>query len=285
MNIDTPLKSTTEYPMTLGRVASSVMDLSSLFFEDSDLPTVTDSEVSYEVEDDESDNSFLDVDSQGPVSIPEIVPSPTITVPTATRKLQWEFYGLTIFLELEDYNNDISQAIYDMAYMFKVEPIPRSHTTAIYGMTHLTHKKAREKLHMVKDIIGQWPSFARPTGVVSDIAVEGRPGQVCSIAWCELTLASSDEHEEAMDKLYSIFYGEDGEEGNTKNVTRQRPWKPHNSIAYDNPEDPAFSLGDFISYVSMHPTLVSRERRVEAISLWDMNGKMGDWKCLDRVYF
>ena len=58
---------------------------------------------------------------------------------------------------------------------------------------------------------GVWPAFAKPTGVTSDIAVCGRPGQVCSIAWSELTLASNDEHEVALDALYSLFYDEDEE--------------------------------------------------------------------------
>jgi len=250
------------------------MESSSLFFEDSDLPTVAESEVSYE-----DDSLILAVNPK------DVAPVPSVVTPKLPHKLQWEFYGLTLWLELEEFDGDMTKAIYDMATTFNVEAIPKSHTTAIYGMTHLTEEKAKEKLHMVKDIIGQWPSFYRPTAVVSDIAVEGRPGQVCSIAWCELTLTTNDAHEEAMDKLHSIFYGEDGKEGDTTNITRGRPWKPHNSFAYDNPENPVFSLVDAIKYVAEHPTLISKERRVEAISLWDTNGKMGDWKCLDRVYF
>lgn len=273
MKISAPLKSASNLNMGLSRVASSVMDLSSLFFEDSDLPTVAESEVSYEEEDD-----YIFRES------PEVPPPvPCIVTPKLPHKLQWEFYGLTIWLELEEFDGDMTQAIHDMATTFNIEAIPKSHTTAIYGMTHLTEEKGKQKLHMVKDIIGQWPCFCHPTSVVSDIAVEGRPGQVCSIAWCELTLPTNDAHEEAMDKLYSIFYGEDGKEGDTSSVRRQRPWKPHNSFAYDNPEYPAFSLVDAIKYVAEHPTLVSKGRKVEAISLWDTNGKMGDWKCLDRV--
>ena len=125
--------------------------------------------------------------------------------------------------------------------------------------------------------MGTWPSFARPTGVTSDIAVCGRPGQVCSIAWSELTLASGPGHEEALDRLYRLLYGEE--------FRRDSPWKPHNSIAYDNPETNALSLLDMVVYASENPSLLGRERRVEAISLWSTEGKMEDWFCIDRFRF
>jgi len=263
------LKHPPEHSRSLGRVTSSVMDLSSLFFEDSDLPTIAESEVSSD--DEVSILSQYSTFETEPVTIAPLMP----------KQLQWEFHGLTLFLELEEFENDISNAINDMATFFNVEEIPKSHATAIYGMTHLTADQARQKLHTVKDFIGNWPKFARPTAVVQDIAIAGRPGQVCSIAWCELTLSTNDQHEEALDKLYSIFY----EDTPNPSSLRHRPWKPHNSLAYDNPEDNALSLEDVIGYVALHPSLITKERRVEAISLWDMNGKMGQWKCLDRVYF
>lgn len=182
-------------------------------------------------------------------------------------------------------------------------------------MEHLSHEEASRRLHKVKDVLvnGAWPAFAKPTGVTSDIAVCGRPGQVCSIAWSELTLASNDEHEVALDALYSLFYDEDEESldnsskdtngsssshdveegkpssrsklGAVEMPTRSRPWTPHNSIAYDNPETNALSLLDTITYMSIHPTLLGCERRVKAISLWNTVGKMEEWKCIDRVKF
>lgn len=214
----------------------------------------------------------------------KIVDGATIPTLDLPHKLNWKFHGLTLWLELEEYRSDITNAISDLATQYHTEQIPKSHTTAIYGMTHLTVDEARRRLHQVKDVLPSWPKFAPPTGVVSDIAVCGRPGQVCSIAWCELTLATDDEHETALDTLYGLFY--DGvNKGRGRTVTRDRPWKPHNSVAYDNPEEATFSLGHLIKYVADHPSLITRERRVEAISLWDTNGRMEDWRCLDRVYF
>ena len=66
---------------------------------------------------------------------------------------------------------------------------------------------------------------------------------------------------------------------------RHRPWKPHNSIAYDNPETNTLSLLDTITYMSDNPTLLGCERRVQAISLWNTHGRMEEWSCIDRVKF
>ena len=218
-------------------------------------------------------------------------------------------------MELEEIDNDLTKAVEDFSSKHSSPWIPQPHTTAIYGMEHLSHEEASRRLHKVKDVLvnGVWPAFAKPTGVTSDIAVCGRPGQVCSIAWSELTLASNDEHEVALDALYSLFYDEDeesldnskkdtdcsssssrGEEGAPSShppkgavemPTRSRPWTPHNSIAYDNPETNALSLLDTITYMSIHSTLLGCERRVKAISLWNTVGKMEEWKCIDRVKF
>ena len=270
--------SNTDLDGTLARTISSVMNLSSLFVDDdSDTPSaVTESEISF---DDESEYENGDSSELG-----------SKMMQLSTNKLQWEFYGLTLWLELEEFDNDITNAIHDMSTMFDVELIPKSHTTAIYGMTHLTIEEAKKILHQVKSVLknGRWPKFSRPTAVVQDIAVAGRPGQVCSVAWCELTLATNPEHEDALDALYDLFYRKKGVEYDSNepsSVERNRPWKPHNSFAYDNPENSSMSLEAAIGYVATHPTLITKERRVEAISLWDTNGKMGDWQCLDRVYF
>jgi hypothetical protein len=218
------------------------------------------------------------------VTLPSIVTTavdpPPLVVEEARRKLQWEFKGLTIWLELEEFNNDITQAVEDLSCKHKSPFIPKPHTTAIYGMEHLSIEEAKSRLQRVRDYIPQWPTFDRPTGVTQDIAQVGRPGQVCSIAWSELTLSSNPDHEAALDKLYELFFNGPG------SYKRDYPWKPHNSIAYDNPEDNTLSLLDTVMYIAeRNPTLLNKERRVEAISLWSTVGKMEEWECLDRVRF
>ena len=94
-------------------------------------------------------------------------------------------------------------------------------------------------------------------------------------------MASNPQHEDAMDALYQIFF----EDSSVDMPVRDRPWKPHNSIAYDNPETNTLSLLDTVMYASRNPTLLGTGRRVEAISLWSTEGKMEDWTCIDRVRF
>jgi len=195
--------------------------------------------------------------------------------------LKWQFCGLTIFLELEEFDMDLTKVLQSSASSHGLKPIPKSHMTALYGMDHLSVEEARSRLRsFVKLYCPSWPLFGKPVGIVQDIAVCGRPGQVCDIAWAELTMPSNKDQEDALDLLYEVFYPDE-----STRPTRHRPWKPHNSIAYDNPENTVLTLGSIIECVMNYPTLLSEKRNVEAISLWDMNGTMQEWKCLDRVYF
>ena len=112
-----------------------------------------------------------------------------------------------------------------------------------------------------------------------------------SIAWAQLTLASGPDHEIALDALYDVFYGgsssssSEPELATRKKAERHRPWTPHNSFAYDNPEGTVLTTAGAFEAVAQHPTLLTEERDVAAISLWDTNGKMGDWRCLERITF
>jgi hypothetical protein len=198
-------------------------------------------------------------------------------VPPKRGYLQWKFHGLTLWLELEEFDMDLTKAVQFFSNTFGTEAMPIPHLTAIYGMDHLSNEEAIAKMQIVKNNIPQWPRFGKPISVTQDIAINGRPGQVCTIAWAELKFASNPSHEEALDELYRIFYGSIDK--------REGPWNPHNSIAYDNPDGSPLNLMDTVSYVASKPTLLNSPRKVKAISLWDTNGRMGEWKCLHRIEF
>jgi hypothetical protein len=220
-------------------------------------PSVAESETS-SLSEYEADDSF----------IPQVEPR---------TRLQWQFKGLTLWLEFEEFDKDLSRAIDYAVRVYGTENIPMAHATAIYGMTHLSQEEAITKLAKIPHVLpnGQWPRMERPKGVTQDIAQDGRPGQVCSISWAELTLKTNADHEKAVDQIYNLF---------EVPTPRKGLWKPHISLAYDNPEDSVLNLQDTISYVTNHPSL-ARSRRVKAISLWNTDGKLADWQCLDRVNF
>lgn len=228
-----------------------------------DTPSVAESEVSSQVS---SVDYGLDDESAKTVAEPRI-------------PLQWVFKGLTLWIEYEEHDQDLTRAIDGASQFYGTERIPMAHSTAIYGMTHLSEQEAMAKLEDVaKAFPNGWPStMDRPISVKQDIAIEGRPGQVCSIAWAELTLKTNDDHERAIDRLFEIY-------DLPENEQRKGPWTPHISLAYDNPDDSVLNLCDTISYVAQNPTLM-QARRVKAVSLWNTEGKMADWKCLDRVSF
>jgi len=105
-----------------------------------------------------------------------------------------------------------------------------------------------------------------------------------SIAWAQLTLSSGPDHEAALDALYDVFYGRQ-QPNQAKAQRRHRPWTPHNSFAYDNPEGTVLTAAGAFEAVARYPTLLTEERAVVAMSLWDTNGRMADWRCLERITF
>lgn len=205
-------------------------------------------------------------------------PAPSTTAVPSRGTLQWKFFGYSLWLELEEYDSDLSNAIHHFSQKFGVEPMPCPHLTAIYGMKHLSVEDAIAKLDEFVQKVPKWPSFGKPISIVQDIAIDGNPGQVCTIAWAELKFASNPHHEDVLDTLFEIFYGPDHNK-------RTGPWTPHNSMAYDNPDDSPLNLLDVVLYAASVPTLLGKPRRVNAISLWDTNGTMGEWKPIHRVEF
>ena len=124
------------------------------------------------------------------------------------------------------------------------------------------------------------------------------------MAWAEVSLAMTPEHETLIDALYDIFFRTDLASSSTSEeqkeeefVPRSRPWVPHLSMCYDNPE----GLGANLCRSSManfmkekHPALLENDnknggvpftRAVTGISLWRTAGKISDWTRLDRIEF
>jgi hypothetical protein len=205
-------------------------------------------------------------------SLPE-VPAYIRTAPKR-KPLQWEFKGLTLWLEFEEFDGDLSKANGFLSTTYGTEAIPAVHATAIYGMEHLTEEEARKRLEKVPLVLpgGKWPIMDRPVAIKQDVSQEGLPGQVCSVAWAELTLKTNSEHEKALDAVCKLF-----------DMSRGGPWTPHISLAYDNPQDSVLQLADIVGYALQMPSLLQNPRRVKAISLWSTVGKLSQWNCLGRV--
>ena len=91
-----------------------------------------------------------------------------------------------------------------------------------------------------------------------------------------MTFATTDHHEQMLDGVHSIFQ--------LPRPSNQR-WKPHLSLAYDNPLiDTPVTIAKTLDIVNTYPTLLTvPQRKIIGVSLWDTNGTMNEWKCLDRI--
>lgn len=100
------------------------------------------------------------------------------------------------------------------------------------------------------------------------------------MAWSELSYAASPDHEEYLGKLRSIFHPD----SQSPLKTSSSRWRPHLSIAYDNPENTVLSLPHTVQMIAKIPSLVTHgPRKVVGISLWRTRGNMIEWTCLERI--
>jgi len=196
--------------------------------------------------------------------------------------LRFNFTGYSLWLEVEELDDDLTRTLNMIADENGVIPIPEAHVTAIYGMNHLTEHEVRQRFRTMKSMAKfceSWPDDLRFIGVLMDIELAGVNGGLMDMAWAEITISTSTSHEDHLDSLYDLFFA--------GHVVNQRiaPWKPHLSLAYDNPENSVLNLGRVVDTVLQSRLLTKSLRRVTGISLWDTNGLLEDWKCMDRLVF
>lgn len=133
---------------------------------------------------------------------------------------------------------------------------------------------------------------------------------VQDMAWAEVSLATSPEHEELLDALHELYYrpsvaksaptnDSTVEEKRVDYAPRSNPWMPHLSLCYDNPEqiDITLSRPSIEEFIQKQcPTLanllddsgdgdIKFTRAVSGIALWRTAGTMAEWECLDRFVF
>jgi len=199
-----------------------------------------------------------------------VVDSSTHFSPSLREPLRFKFKGYSIWLEVDEFENDLTDTIHRAAKELGVVPIPGAHLTVVYGIDNLTDDEILNRFDRIEEKIKSWPTL-RPRGVITDIELEGVQGGLMDMAWTEISFATSPEHESLVSLVHEIF-----------DVPRTTDnWVPHISLAYDNPENTALNLMYTANLIAEKPTLF-HERNVKAISLWSTKGKLQDWKLISR---
>lgn len=184
--------------------------------------------------------------------------------------LRFNFKGYSIWLEVEEMDNDLTETIHRAANELGVIKIPSPHITVIYGIDHLSHEEILKRFNELKERMVSWPTL-RPRGIVTDIELKGVSGGLMDMAWTEISYSTTPEHESLVSSVHQIF--------DMKRNTEK--WVPHLSLAYDNPENTTLNLMYTANLIAQRPSLF-RERGVKGISLWSTKGKLQNWKMVSR---
>ena len=92
------------------------------------------------------------------------------------------------------------------------------------------------------------------------------------MSWLDISFETTPAHERIIDIARSIF----GKAPSTA------PWKPHLSLAYDQPDETVLSWSDIQSEIERVPSLLE-PRAPTKLSLWSTEGTMSKWKRIETV--
>ena len=209
-----------------------------------------------------------------------------------------------------------TEALAYAASRHSVNPIPAPHVTVIYGIDHIDEAMVLRRFRSLGESLTQlmlgrndtamWPPLTSK-GVLSDIEIDGVNGGTMTMAWSEISLQTSELQESLVEHVWDVMMCgmgnmEDGTEEENVCPVRPAPWVPHLSLCYDNPEETPLNLIDALDVVAKHPFLLGRDEeeqghdeegggssgkqlRLTGLSLWNTEGAMDEWCCLDRIAF
>ena len=209
-----------------------------------------------------------------------------------------------------------TEALAYAASRHSVYPIPAPHITVIYGIDHIDEDMVLRRFRSLGESLTQlmlgrndtamWPPLTSK-GVLSDIEIDGVNGGTMTMAWSEISLQTSELQESLVEHVWDVMMcgmgnADDGTAEDNVCPVRPAPWVPHLSLCYDNPEETPLNLFDALDVVAKHPFLLGRDEghqghgeegggssgnqlRLTGLSLWNTEGTMDEWCCLDRIAF
>lgn len=240
-------------------------------------------------------------DDEGSITYNTTTAQLVVVVPPRTP-LEFEFRGYSVWLELEQvHHHDLDRALDVAAHDLHVQRVPCPHVTVEYGIQLLRddntgsleselelRRRFREYCGMDAgdkngshsnnyNVLTAWPALS-VRGVQTGSTYDGVDGEDMTMAWIELTLATSSAHEVQVQAVRQALWG------NQYQHRTHPKWTPHLSLCYENPQRAQSNLHYSLNLLQRVPTLTSlAQRRVTGMALWKTQGKMEDWQCLERV--
>lgn len=197
--------------------------------------------------------------------------------PRKLRVLPFTFHGYTIWAEMAETDDDWSHASTSIAQDLDLFPIQAPHVTMIYGVPFEDQDTAVAAFaRATEDLPTDLAPFS-VVGITCDTELAGVGSGKMDMVWAEITLKPTPEHIDLRSSLILKFCAD------VENAPDTSSWHPHMSIAYDIPDGASrLTLPVTFEHIRDRPTLLE-SRKIERLSLWDMNGSIDQWQRLASV--
>ncbi|GMI03451.1 hypothetical protein TrLO_g6333 [Triparma laevis f. longispina] len=201
-------------------------------------------------------------------------------------KLNYKFSGYTLWLDVHDDEGVYRSIIDGLEEEFETSHIERPHITLVYGAPHTLYSAQQTFTSLKPHLQSLSSQTLTPIGLVTDTELYGVNGGKMDMIWSEISLKANPTLEGIQSNIGRLFSLDDGAQ--KKDGSAPPPetstWRPHLSLAYDEPSGGALNLKSVVKEFNKYEK-VWEEVRIKGVSLWDMNGRIEEWKCIDEVVF
>lgn len=200
--------------------------------------------------------------------------------PLTLRQLDFAFDGYTIWL-IPASQSRVADSMNQLAASLSIEAVPAPHLTLFYGVTFQDDAAAVAAFGSVKDVCQSFPPL-RCVGCVCDVEMAGVDGGLMDMSWAEISYKRDSQHHNPFKAAHAAFCSEQDPAAVDESF---KQWKPHMSLAYDNPSGNRLHTASLLRAIVETPGLMQPTREIVGMQLWRTKGTMGQWKRLDEYTF
>mmetsp|Transcript_29008 Transcript_29008/g.54754 ORF Transcript_29008/g.54754 Transcript_29008/m.54754 type:complete len:202 (-) Transcript_29008:913-1518(-) len=200
-------------------------------------------------------------------------------------KLTYVFSGYTLWLDVLDEDNSIRNVMDGMEAEHNTAHIQRPHVTLVYGVPHTLESSLLSFRSLLPHFSSLKAKTLTPNGLICDTEIAGVNSGKMDMIWSEVSLKASPAFastRRAIESIFDVTGNEEKKDGTGREDGEE--WRPHLSLAYDEPGGGTLDLKSVVRHVSKEEG-IWKDVKIKGVSLWDMNGTIEEWKMIEEVVF